>query len=145
MVNLQLPTCMLSQPLLCVAAGWAVYDKLKLRRRKGEKWTESSELTLGKVAPSILSGNGLLQIDLTCRVQLQSWLQQLQLSINFGSSSCQQWQVIQFQMVPGMQSSTLRACSSRCGQWLPMPVPKSTHSKPDRPHWFRGAAEEEGC
>ena len=83
-------TCMLSQPLLCIAAGWAVYDKLKLRRRKGEKWTESSELTLGKDAPSTLSENGLLQIDLTCRVQLKSWLQQLQLSVRFGSSSCQQ-------------------------------------------------------
>ena len=37
--------------MLCVAAGWAVYDKLKLRRRRGEKWTQSSELTLGKDAP----------------------------------------------------------------------------------------------
>eukprot|EP00891_Asterochloris_glomerata_P005063 jgi/Astpho2/5063/fgenesh1_pm.00071_%23_10_t len=35
--------------MLIYIIGWAVYDKLKLRRRRGEKWTQSSELTLGEL------------------------------------------------------------------------------------------------
>ncbi len=107
----------LSGALLCVAAGWAVYDKLKLRRRRGEKWTQSSELTLGDAPPVVLSGMGPLQTDLICRVQPHSAMQQLQL--------CRQlWK----QQLPELATHIAGchacragtfACSGTCGKSLP--------------------------
>ena len=88
-VKLHLATCKLSESLLCAAAGWAVYDKLKLRRRKGEKWTQSSELTLGKDAPS-----DLIWCRLTCSAvsSLRVTCSSSSSGVNFGRGSCLSWQ-----------------------------------------------------